>query len=417
MSALEAMASGVPVVASAVGGLKEIITDGETGHLVPEGSEDRLADSILDTLDHDQSGVIERALAFVRQRRSLESYARELNAFLKENQLTTARPSRLRQLLALPPSAGTRRESFAVDFYRHWLQQRQWNIGIVRAPISRFLEPNFRPHVQWFPTLSRDEYFADPFGVVQEGHVRVYCERLNRHAGKGGIGVTEWPEVTIAPRWTPVVDMPQHTSNPFIFTSEGRTYCVPETSRSREGVLFEVPPPPSMWKRVAVLLRDFPGVDNTIIRHDGRWWLFCTGEAAPDRDLLIWYADDLLGPWQAHARNPVKSDVSSSRPGGTPFVWDGSLYRPAQDCSLTYGGRVVINEVQRLTPDEFRERVIAKVEPNRSGPFPLGVHTLSSVGQTTLIDGFRYVHSVLAVKNTLRARSAAGGAATVPFSQ
>lgn len=47
ISALEAMTFGVPVVASAVGGLKEIIRDGETGLLVPEKSPDALARAIL----------------------------------------------------------------------------------------------------------------------------------------------------------------------------------------------------------------------------------------------------------------------------------------------------------------------------------------------------------------------------------
>src|SRR5690606_16971449 len=38
---------GVPVIASRVGGLAEVIRDGETGYLVPPGDPDALADKIL----------------------------------------------------------------------------------------------------------------------------------------------------------------------------------------------------------------------------------------------------------------------------------------------------------------------------------------------------------------------------------
>lgn len=47
--AIEAMRAGVPVVASAVGGLKEVVVDGETGYLVPPGAPAELAKVLKST--------------------------------------------------------------------------------------------------------------------------------------------------------------------------------------------------------------------------------------------------------------------------------------------------------------------------------------------------------------------------------
>jgi glycosyltransferase involved in cell wall biosynthesis len=54
MAALEAMAMGVPVVATAVGGLKEVVADGETGTLVPYGNSEELAEAVVDLLSDDR---------------------------------------------------------------------------------------------------------------------------------------------------------------------------------------------------------------------------------------------------------------------------------------------------------------------------------------------------------------------------
>ena len=40
---IEAMAAGIPVIASAAGGIPEIVVDGETGFLVPRGSPTEIA--------------------------------------------------------------------------------------------------------------------------------------------------------------------------------------------------------------------------------------------------------------------------------------------------------------------------------------------------------------------------------------
>ncbi len=47
LAALEAMACGVPVVASAVGGLPEVVGDGDSGILAPPGAVDVMAREAL----------------------------------------------------------------------------------------------------------------------------------------------------------------------------------------------------------------------------------------------------------------------------------------------------------------------------------------------------------------------------------
>lgn len=76
--ALEAMACGVPVVASAVGGLKEIVQDGESGLLVPPGDAASLARSLTTLLTDEPlrrrltTGARRRAEKFSIERRSRE---------------------------------------------------------------------------------------------------------------------------------------------------------------------------------------------------------------------------------------------------------------------------------------------------------------------------------------------------------
>jgi glycosyltransferase involved in cell wall biosynthesis len=71
MSILEAMAAGLPIVASAVGGVPELVRDGETGLLVPPGSVDALAAALQRVLT---DAALRRRLGDAGRRRALAEF-------------------------------------------------------------------------------------------------------------------------------------------------------------------------------------------------------------------------------------------------------------------------------------------------------------------------------------------------------
>jgi len=52
VTVLEAMAASLPVVATSVGGVPEVVEDGRTGILVPSGDPVQLAEAVMSLLDH-----------------------------------------------------------------------------------------------------------------------------------------------------------------------------------------------------------------------------------------------------------------------------------------------------------------------------------------------------------------------------
>ena len=278
---------------------------------------------------------------------------------------------------------------------RSWLEQDHWNVGIIEQPIQDFVRPGgARKPIRWLPAPGKGQFFADPFGVVRAGQLTVFCEYLDYRDGIGTI-VAIQPSAP-APKPVPVAigpHPPVHLSYPLVFEHEGRLLCIPETQGAREVTLYGLERFPDRWVKLTRLIDNAAIVDATLFRHGELWWLAGASDpgaaAQLGADLHLWYASDITGPWTPHPDNPVKTDVSSARPAGTPFESEGILYRPAQDSSASYGSRVIINRVHTLTPTAFREEPVGFVEPDVDGPYPDGLHTLSSVGQMTLVDGKR----------------------------
>lgn len=279
---------------------------------------------------------------------------------------------------------------------RSLFRVQQWSVGIIDAPIEHVaglagstIPESLIRSARWLPEpLGR--FLADPHAVSNEGGMMILAEDYDWTAELGHIATIQVSDDgTVGPP-APAIRLPTHLSYPYLLPLGDRLYCIPESSQSGEVVLFEAGWDRRKWTKVATLIEGAPIIDPTIFQHDGRWWLFGTRADAGDNCKLFgWHADELTGPWEPHAANPLKTDIRSSRPAGPPFVNEGKLYRPAQDCSTGYGAAVTVNRVTTLTPDRFEEEAVSRVAPDAMGRYPTGLHTLCGAGGRTIIDGSR----------------------------
>jgi hypothetical protein len=310
------------------------------------------------------------------------------------------RPNRRLHLLRHSVEITRERLEFA---WQRLFRHPQWNIGVLNITVGELLDgPYTDNRIEWFPLRGRGNFLGDPFGAVHDGRLQVFCEHFGYREGNGHIRTFDYSAVGFSSP-QPAIKERVHLSYPCLVHHRDRIYCVPETSGLNEVALFRAEEFPLRWSKVAVLIEHFAGVDPTVFRHGGRWWLMCTEKGSQENvNLYVWHASDLFGPWTEHVRNPVKTDVRGARPGGAPFIHAGMLYRPAQDCSKRYGWRIVIQRITRLTPTDFAEEPVKILEASADSPFPLGRHTLSPVGNVVLIDGHREIFAWPAFWSFLR---------------
>jgi hypothetical protein len=188
-----------------------------------------------------------------------------------------------------------------------------------------------------------------------------------------------------------VLERDYHLSYPFLLEHEGALYMIPETAQNRTVELYRCVEFPLRWKLEKVLLDGVRLVDATVQRGADRWWLFANGAPGSSRvfddELHIFHSEKVLGEWRPHARNPVKSDARCTRPAGRLYWRAGALYRPAQICAPRYGAGLSINRVLRLTPQDYAERQVERVLPDR-GRGLLGLHTVNRAGELVVVDAF-----------------------------
>jgi glycosyltransferase involved in cell wall biosynthesis len=287
---------------------------------------------------------------------------------------------------------------------REQLFGEYWRIGVIDVPIDSFLRDGELPKVCWLVPDKVSGYWADPFPLPGDPD-RLTCEYFDQRSGLGSLEVLGFDrESRLIERRKLAVGLGRHASFPNILEVGGRCFGVAETAGRRECVLHEVDAG-GAWHPLYPLLNDVAAADPALFVWEGRWWLAFTDCDLGELDnLCLCFADSLDGPWTQHANNPVKVDTAGARMAGAFFWHDGALYRPGQDCLAWYGASIVMHRIVRLTPTCFEEVAVRRLQPDRQGACPDGLHTINAWGSRTLIDGKRHGVNLLVLGRNLRNR-------------
>lgn len=377
------------------------------GHPVGElpGAREIAADSSTFTLElrsYDGAGVF--SLLRSGRFKSLYLYHRSMDVAMRELARWPATFARVHDALggsperrSSSPPAQTRRlrpvhfllavaRQFARHVFVNLFTDARWKVGTIQGSPARFLVQDYRPAIRWLPRESND-FLADPFVFKRDGRDFILGEALDPATRNGFIRCVELDREGTVVDERNVMQAPTHLSYPFTFEHDGVWYMVPESAQERNIVLYRAVDAPYRWEPVATMIANVAACDSTILRRDGRWWLFFTDKARDvNLNLFAYYADDLAGPWHAHMANPVKTDICSARPAGMPFEHAGNLYRPGQDCADGYGSAIAFSRVAKLTPHEYLEELVSTFDSAATGAKTDGTHTISFVNDMVAID-------------------------------
>lgn len=268
-----------------------------------------------------------------------------------------------------------------------------WNVGIIEKDIDAIMNDELY-EIRWMKHRYKDRFFADPFLQRQdESFYYILAEELIFTKDKGTIVllIVDKKTMKLVHR-TEVIEDTFHLSYPnwqngTIVAENYKSGCLSRFSITNRKV-----------EKKEIL--NVPLIDPTFVEYKGTTWLFGTTkeeENDPNRKLSIFYktADGYI----PHQSNPVKTDITSARPGGNFFWYKGELYRPAQNCTNLYGEDIHIMKVEQLDKNNYKEKLVKIVSSHDSSRYNLGLHTFNTYNGFIVVDGFeKSVHIIEKIK-------------------
>jgi hypothetical protein len=268
-----------------------------------------------------------------------------------------------------------------------------WQVLIEINNDYNYLSPDFRRFQKL--VSPKEVFWADPFAVTKDDNYFVFVEEFVYKLNKAHISVLKLDKKGNLLSSERIIERPYHMSYPFIFELDNIYYMIPETGKNQTIELYKCTDFPYKWEFEKNLMENVSAVDSTVFFYNNKWWLFtCLDQtiniSGNSTELFLFFSDDLFADrWESHPDNPILSDARTARPAGKLFIHEDKIYRPSQNCAGRYGMGFNINQVTKLTEDEYGEILISETEPFWDVRLK-GTHTFNSDKDLKVIDVYSY---------------------------
>lgn len=275
------------------------------------------------------------------------------------------------------------------------LYAQNWNIGFCKQTSEALVSSKLLEKIMWLKHPYRDRWFADPFIYkVTDDEIIVFVEECSIEKPKGIICelVIDRKSMRLKERFV-MLELDTHLSYPAIFKDGGKVYVYPENGFSGKLNVYEYDEAKHCLMNPICIL-DEAVADASIIKTGEKYLLICTQYPNTQEKAYLYESNSLFGPFKKISNNPCQTLLSCSRPGGNWIEVGNEIYRPAQNCSVRYGGSLSIMKCTFIEKDMIEE-VNFEIYPI-SRRYNLGIHTLNFHQDTCVIDGYGYLYPLFA---------------------
>lgn len=274
------------------------------------------------------------------------------------------------------------------------LYKKQWTIGIAKTDGFDIIKDDINKlNFFWFPLRTTSQFYADPFiHKHKNGNYYIFFENFSYKTNYGKISLMIVDNEFKVLQQLDVLDTKSHLSYPFLFHQNNKLFILPESSKVGDQYSYEFNFETNSLTNKKLIISNEKLLDPTIIAYKNKFWLFATQRGKDSNAALhIHCADNWDKEFVPHKNNPLKHSDYGSRPAGNFFFQNDEIYRPAQNCRDFYGKSIIINKIDVLSTNDFKETPVKEIVAPLKCKFNFGIHTINISNDVIVIDGLRRI--------------------------
>ncbi|MBP0902473.1 hypothetical protein ACFSKN_02495 [Mariniflexile gromovii] len=233
----------------------------------------------------------------------------------------------------------------------------------------------------------KDSFWADPFIIKHDNYSVIYFEEL-KEDGLGKISCVTLDENFDILEKKTIIDENYHLSFPNVFFINDNYYMIPESSQKKTLEIYKCKNFPFEWMPYMELMNNIKLLDAIWLFHDGLYWIFANKVEDFEHDnnerLYLYYSKNLFSKdWEPHVKNPIVTNLETSRNAGDFLQKNGKIFRISQNCKNGYGNNLVVNKITELTTLNYSEEKVEEIFPPNGYE---GMHTMNTDKGVSVFD-------------------------------